>query len=90
MLKKRNIGRTHDMALSIKDNLLLNKTVAVIGCTDPKPILNRLENIGIIAKSKAILSTESMKPEYAIDGNEEYIKDWKTGNEQLSGFLFYL
>ena len=90
MIKKRNTGRTHDMVLSIKTALQQGDNIAVIGCTNPKPILDRLGELGVIAKAKAMLTTKSLEPVYGIVGNEEHIVNWKTAKEQLTGYIFYI
>lgn len=94
----RNTGRFNQMILSIIPRLLDNERIAILECKDPKDIINRLDNFGLLDKLKTgnlevkyepIVINPKMKPIYKEE-NGEIVVDFINTEKKQSGYVFYV
>jgi hypothetical protein len=84
----RKRGKTLDTVIAIKAALEQGGRVGVFGCEDPRPILDRLKELGINVIAEPMIKTQPLKAVYETDGFEEYISGFDGGEKKQIGFIF--
>ena len=80
----KSIAMIHNLRLQLEKG---NK-VAVVGCKDPKPILDQLKELGLEASAQPMMATDSIRSIIALDGFEEKVIGFTGGDKKQTGFTF--